>query len=271
MRLSQIALDRGIDAFKFDDFLFVGKQLSQDPKRLILVGGQALETWGHLFKVLPPTGQFEPLTEDTDFLGDRKDAQWLCKLLGKDVTELHIAKNFDTSPNTAIAYLERPDGRILLIDFLRGIIGVDDKEIQRTAVQVTVAGMALNVLHPVLCLKSRLANLEKLPVKRNANGIMQAHWAVDIVGAWLRHIVSEGYEQRELIKACHSVAELAEFGSGPYCYQNHDIDPLGAVTEGIVESIGGRFVTEDWRRKLERIKQKRVAAMARYSFKLTVA
>jgi len=269
LRLSRIAIERGVDAFKFDDFLFVGKQLSVDPARLILVGGQALETWGHVFEVLPPTGDYEPLTEDTDFLGDKKDAQWLCKLLGKDVTELHIAQDFNPSANTAIAYLERPDGRVLLIDFLKAIIGVDEKEIARTAVPISVAGVSLHVLHPLLCLKSRLANIEKLTSKRNTNGIMQARWAIDIVRAWLVKIVGEGYPQRELIKACHSVAELAEFGSGPYCYKEFGLDPLHAVSTEIVESIGGRFVTDDWRRKVDRINLKRLTAKAKYSFKLT--
>ena len=179
MRLSEIVAKRGIDAFRFDDFLFVGKQLSQDPSRLILVGGQAIETWGHVFHVLPPTGDHAPLTEDTDFFGSKKDAQWLCNLLGKDSTELILAKDFDPSANTAMAYILTSDGRILLIDFLKTLIGLDNEIIKATAVPIDVAGVRLNVLHPLLCLKSRLSNLEHLSVKRNTNGVMQAHWSID--------------------------------------------------------------------------------------------
>lgn len=263
--LRQIVKQRGIDAFKFDDFIFVGKQLSQDPARLVLVGGQAIETWGHHFEVLPPTGNHEPLTEDTDFLGGKKDAQWLCNLLGKDSTDLVIAKDFDPSVNSAIAYLERPDGRILMIDFLRCIIGVNEKEIALTAVPISVAGINLHVLHPLLCLKSRLANLERLPSKRNANGKMQAEWAIAIVGAWLRQMAALKADQREMIKACTSVSEIAEFQSGPYCYHEHGLDPLMAVTDDIVAAVGGRFVTEDWRRKLERIEMKRTTKQTRQS------
>lgn len=277
MRLSKLASERGIDAFKFDDFLVVGQSLHQDPQRLILVGGQALETWGHVFKVLAPTGDHEPLTEDTDFLGSRKDAQWLSKLLGRETTELHLARDFDPSPNTAILYLQRPGDRLLMIDFLSAIIGVSTEDIERTAVQISVAGVKLNVLHPVLCLKSRLANLQALASKRNTNGVMQAEWAIAVVSAWLERRIEEKADQRELIKSCHLVAELAEFGAGPFCYLHYGLDPLLAVTDEILQSIGGRFVTEDWRRRTGRIRGKREAKQtilkatqdAKYSVRIT--
>lgn len=258
MRLSELAAKNGIDSFEFEDFLFVGQTLKQDPTRLILVGGQAVEVWGNFFNVLPPTGDHAPLTEDTDFLGGREDAKWLCKLLGKDHTELVLAKDFDPSPNSAIAYLKRPDGRILFIDFLRAIIGVSNEDINKTAVRATVAGCDLMVLHPLLCLKSRLANLEKLPSKRNTNGQMQARWAIDIVRAYLLNLLErQETTQRELIQQFTAVSHLAEFGSGPYCFKNFNLDPLNAITQEMVNRVGTRFVEEDWPRRLIRIEEKR--------------
>jgi hypothetical protein len=258
LRLSEIAAQNGIDSFEFDDFLFVGKSLSQDPARLVLVGGQAIETWGNFFQVSPPTGDQAPLTEDTDFLGNRDDAKWLCKLLGKGETELILAKDFDPSPNSAIAYLQRPDGRILLIDFLHAIVGVTNEDIGKTAVRITVAGCELKVLHPLLCLKSRLANLEKLSTKRNTNGIMQAQWAINIVHAYLLNLLDrKDVAQRDLIRQFTDVTELAEYGSGPYCFRNFGLDPLKAITQDMVERVGSRFVNEDWPRRIARIKEKR--------------
>lgn len=257
MRLSELAAERGIDSFEFDDFLFVSNPLRQDPSRLVLVGGQAIETWGHFFNVLPPTGDRSPLTEDTDFLGNRQDAKWLCAQLGRDDTELVLAKDFDPSPNSAIAYLRRPDGRILMIDFLHAILGVRNEDVSTTAVRIEVAGNVLQVLHPLLCLKSRLANLEQLSVKRSTNGVMQAHWAISIAQAYLLNLLDSSVSQRELIKQFSMVSELAEFGAGPYCYKNFGIDPLVAITEDMVGRVGTRFVTEDWPRRLERIKHKR--------------
>lgn len=218
---------------------------------------------------MPPTGERHPLTEDADFYGGKEDAIWLCKLLGKNDTELILSKEFDPSPNTAIAYVRRPDGRVLFIDFLRTVVGLTPAEIRDFAVPVSVGDIRFSVLHPLRCLESRLANLEHLPWKRTTNGIMQANWVIDIVRAYLRKMRSEGATDREMIKACHYVAEAAEFRSGPYCFHNHGIDPLRAVDAEILEMIGGRFVTDDWKRRTERIHSKRAKKVVSYKVDLT--
>jgi hypothetical protein len=74
LRLSALVNQQGVAPFTAEDFLFVGSKVATDPARLILVGGQALETWGAYFDVLAPTGDRHPLTEDTDWLGSKKDA-----------------------------------------------------------------------------------------------------------------------------------------------------------------------------------------------------
>lgn len=265
MRLSQLVKERGIDPFQFEDFLFVGQKLSLDPTRLVLVGGQAIETWGHYYDAAPPSGDHAPLTEDTDFYGSHKDAKWLCSLLGKQSTEVIINSNFDPSPNTAVAFIQRPDGRVLLIDFLRAVVGLKHDEIVRLAVTVMVAGVRINVLHPLYCLESRLANLDKLPAKRNSNGVMQAKWAIDIAQAYLLNIPENPeHKGRDLIKACHLIAESAEFRSGPYCFHTFGIDALTAVTPAVLDRVGGRFVSEDWPRRVERIRAKRAKKLVSY-------
>lgn len=257
MRLSQYVHENGVDAFNAEDFLFVGSKLSADPDRLVLVGGQAIETWGLYFGVLAPTGDHAPLTEDADFYGSKKDAIWLCNLLGKKTTELILNQDFEASPNTAIAYIQRPDGRVLMMDFLRSVVGLTPNEITQLAVPVNVGGIRISVLHPLLCLESRLANLEKLPSKRNSNGVMQAEWAVNIAEAYIRKMKAEGAPDGEIVKACGKLAEAAEYRSGPYCFDNYKVDPLRAVSSEVLAMIGGRFVADDWWRRVERITKKR--------------
>lgn len=271
MKLSDYVRENGIDPFTREDFTFVGSKLALDPNRLVLVGGQAIEVWGIFFDVLAPTGEHEPLTEDTDWLGSKDDAQWLCAQLGgRKVTELQIAKDFDPSPNSAIAYIQRPDGRVLLMDFLRTVVGLHNAEIIKLAVQIVVSGVTINVLHPLMCLESRLANLKTLPSKRNTNGVMQANWAINIAEAYLYQLVTTNPgKNQEAIKACASVAECAEYRSGPYCFLNYGIDPLRAVSPRVLEAIGGRFVTDDWPRRVKRIDGKRAAQRASYRVKIT--
>lgn len=59
MRLSALVKQNGIDPFTADDILFVSKHASKAPEGLILVGGQAIETWGIFFNNLAPTGDVQ--------------------------------------------------------------------------------------------------------------------------------------------------------------------------------------------------------------------
>lgn len=255
-RLSQIVSQRGVDPFTPDDFTFVATKQSIDPGRLILVGGQAIETWGVVFDVVAPTGDRYPLTEDTDWLGNLNDAKWLCELLGLDQTEIYFPAAEDHSPCSALAYLSRPGGRIVMMDFLHTIVGPNVAEVRRLAVEIVVGGTRLKVLHPLLCLESRMANLRDIPAKRKGNGPMQAEWAVNIVRAFLwRHLDDAG--EKATTKACHFIRELAEFKLGRYCFLEFGIDPLLAVEPALVAKIGGRFETDDWPRILDRVAAKR--------------
>ena len=49
MRLSAHVRQNGIDPFTADDILFVSQHAGKTPDGLILVGGQAIETWGIFF------------------------------------------------------------------------------------------------------------------------------------------------------------------------------------------------------------------------------
>lgn len=259
MRLSALVQQQGIAPFNSEDFLFVGRKVSTDPGRLILVGGQALETWGMFFDVLAPTGDRHPLTEDTDWLGNKRDAQWLCDLLGRDSTDLQFATADDSGPSSALAFLKRPDGRILLMDFLHAIVGPSSEDVRRLAVAVEVGSdppVTLHVMHPLLCLASRLHNLKLLPAKRVGNGPMQAEWSIAIVSAFISRTIADG-NLRGAQKACQQVAEQAEYQAGPFCFTEFGIDPLKAVTDDHVAAIGGRFATDEWPRTVARIQTRR--------------
>lgn len=257
MRLSAYVNQHGVDAFTFDDFVFVGSKVAREPGRLILVGGQAIETWGVVLDVPSPTGDKHPLTEDADWLGGKHDAQWLCEMLGSESTELQLADVSEPGASSALAFHRRPDGRVLLIDFLRCIIGPSNDEVKRLAVPVRVAGIELHVLHPLLCLESRFANLEALEAKRTGNGPLQAEWAINITAAYLRRLVAQQAPPRQVIRACHRVREIAEYKAGRFCFLEFGLDPLRSVAEDVVAGVGGMFEREDWPRVVARVERKR--------------
>ncbi len=243
----------GLAAFTPEDFFSVSKQVSLDPSRLVLVGGQALEVWSVLLNVPPPTGNGSPLTEDTDWLGSAADAKWLAGLLDDTmVVDLKLATLDDSTANTAVMLLHR-DGtnRVLLMDFLHSVTGLTDKEIQALAVPIDLphkddgGTITLRVLHPLHCMASRLANLKTHASKRNGNGVQQAEWAIHILAAWL-NTVALGGNEAQVRKACTSVADLAYKDYSQYCYHTYGLDPLKAITPELVAAGGVGFNTLGW-------------------------
>lgn len=257
MRIRDLVAQQGVQSFTADDFNFVTSQLTEDPDRLILVGGQAIEVWGVLFDVPSPIGDYAPLTEDADWLAGPQDAQWLCdKLGGPESVDIQFPEAFDSTPSSALAYLKRGE-RILMMDFLRTIVGPSIEQVQKLAVNVDVQGNIFAVMHPLLCLESRLANLHVIPSKRVGNGPMQAKWAIEIVHSYLKHLVENNHDKEQVAKACREIAELATFKPcGIYCFKHFSLNPISAITSDIVDYVGGGFSNEEWPRVLLRLNKK---------------
>lgn len=194
------------------------------------------------------------MTEDADWLGGKRDAQWLCDRLGSPANvELQLAKDFEGTPSSAMAYLRRGD-RVLLMDFLRTIVGPSTKDIEDLAVEVQLRETSFAVMHPLLCLESRLANLEVIPGKRRGNGPDQAKWMIDITRAFLLNWVSTCQPPKQVAKAIKKIAELAEFKSaGRYCYLNFGLNALDAIPEEAVTYAGKGFSEQEWPRLRARI------------------
>ena len=223
---------------------------------------------GVVLDVAPPNAvangeqQFHALTVDADWLGQKADAQWLADLLGRDQTELCIPAVSDPTPSTAALYLER-NGRVMLMDFLADITGLEKTELLRYAAEVDVEmpdgrSVPLRVLDPLHCLLSRMANLKAYASKRQGNGILQAQWALAILEAYLLYMVKSGAPEKTMRAQCHRVAELAEYGHGAaeFCLTRYHIDPLQAVGAEVVAAGGASFAEKDWPHTVERIRRK---------------
>jgi hypothetical protein len=266
--LGQRAMSGQLAPFLSGDFYYVVDKTSRAPERLILVGGQALEVWGVVLDVKPPSAvamdeqHFHALTVDADWLGQKADAQWLADLLGRDHTELSIPAVGDPTPSTAVLYLER-NGRVMLMDFLASVTGIQNAELLKYAAEVDVTmpdgrTVPLRVLDPVHCLLSRMANLKAYASKRAGNGPLQAQWAMDILRAYLRYMVACGAPEDTVRKQCHRVAEIAEYGSkaAEFCFTRYQIDPLMAVDADVVAAGGTVFAAKDWPATVARIRRK---------------
>ncbi len=249
-----------IDFFTQADFDYVTVRVAQEPDRLILVGGQAVAVWGIYFDVPPPPGDYPVLTADTDWLGHQDDARQLCKSLESDTTtvEFQAEDAFGFSANTAMALMHHEE-RTLLMDFLKNITGLETKEVERLALEITISGNRFRVMHPLHCLISRFANLKAHSIKRLGNGPIQAKWMIEITRRYLESLVDSEQPPDEVAKAIRIIANLAAFDPGKYCYLNMKLDALDAIPRSAIIYAGEGFAGKEWPVIIARINKKRIS------------
>lgn len=210
----------------------------------ILVGGQALIAWIKYYDIKIPDTETPALTQDVDFLGKSEDAKLLASELN---AEIIIAGMDDHTPNTAVLSFKSNDtGKILIVDFLGQLVGLQEKEVRELAVPIRIESSSeVYVLHPILCVKSRFENLHKLVSKRNSNGITQAKMAIEVIDAFLKEIVKEDDNGiRQGLNAVKRLKEIALSNAGIYVYQKFDLDILSAIDITLFE--GSKFPELGW-------------------------
>jgi hypothetical protein len=160
---------------------------------VVVIGGQATNLWAWYYRDQDPAlRQDQPLTSrDIDYFGSFKAAESLAAALGGRVVKATLDDM--NTPNSAVV-LATVNGKPLRIDFLNGVLGVTRSEVEQ-GVAVIEAGAEVEgkeyraripVLHPVLCLKSRIANmLHPLLARRDSFAWAQLHAAIAIVCVYI--------------------------------------------------------------------------------------
>lgn len=200
--------------FGAEDVIAIASRLNADDASFV-VGGQATNLWAWYYRGRSPELQFdEPLTSlDIDYFGSFRVAQDFAAAIGGQV----IKPDTETmnSPNTAIVLTEY-EGKRLLIDFLNGILGVKLKELETGVALMLVEAdlegephqVEIAVLHPVLCLRSRVANmLHPATRRRDAFAWRQLHAAIAVV----RCYISERLEVGDWQEAKQCFADLFRY------------------------------------------------------------
>lgn len=239
------------------DLLYSAISKLPDPSTVILVGGQSVSFWVDYFDINLPVQETAYLTQDADFLGTHRDAELLAKSLGAKIKKATID---DNTPNLAVLTFRGAEGKPLLIDFLSIIIGVDEKAIRARAIPIQWNDKELHILHPMLCLKSRLENLKTLPGKRDRNGISQARVAVEIIRKYIVSLLSSAPE-REAINAAKQLRKMAISDAGVYVFKHYQIDILAAIDPTMFKT--DLFRERDWPNALRWAKKRRDIALAK--------
>ncbi len=154
--------------------------------KIILVGGQAISAWVYIYNIDLPEIKTPALTQDIDFIGNKQDAELLAVALNGS---LALPSMDDHTPNIAVISYTGSGNKLLQIDFLADLLGIKDKDIQNLALEVETDDFSVYLLHPLICLQSRLENLKRLTSKRTTNGITQAQVAIKIVNAFFDRLL----------------------------------------------------------------------------------
>lgn len=220
------------DWFKPEDLPDFFHALRKSPNPLVLVGGQSLTFWVQFYGIPVPETKEPYLTQDADILGTQKDAEIIAKELKGCV---RIPEPDDHTPNTATIVYLTADGRKLLVDVMGVLIGLNNEEINATAVTLDHDKYGLiNIIHPFLLLQSRICNLKILRQKRTGNGITQARLAVQVYRKYIENYAAtqlDSNETREeyLMDRMRAIAKLARSDAGLFVFKGWAIDLMDAA------------------------------------------
>ncbi|WP_316168910.1 MULTISPECIES: hypothetical protein [unclassified Bradyrhizobium] len=192
-----------------------------------MVGGQATNFWAWYFQDLEPELKLAgPFTsEDIDYFGTVSVARSLAEATqGK----LLVATLDDHTPNTAIVETTI-NGKPIKIDFLNGVLGVKNAELTRGVVDIQAGGESggkavgaiIRLMHPVACLKSRVANILH-PATRRTDKISknQLRAAFVVVRRYIQDCLAEG--DRKEAQAC--ISALFEYARSDRYGRTMDIE-----------------------------------------------
>ena len=209
----------------------------------ILVGGQAVSFWAAYYRI---ESDLPILTNDIDYLGTATDARRASAALPFR-HKLRMATLSDAIPNTAVISVDL-DGydEPVLIDYLAQIVGLETRQIQRSAVLVDVEGASLQVIHPVLLLQSKISNLYHLKQKRTQEGKEQARLAIVIVSSFLREAIASNAAVRDVLKTIEVIGRFSATAAAVEARVQWGLDCLSAIPAKIFED---RFLPPEFYEK----------------------
>lgn len=213
---------------------------------LVLVGGQAINYWLATYRDREPalSSLAGVTSSDVDFLGSRESVEKIAAAINGSVK--HEGPRV---PTLAVVRFKDKNGQERIIDFLRSVHGLDEKRIRQTAVAVELrdahgqpTGLELKIMHPVLCLESRVHNVHGLEKYRTPRGLAQLAAAVGCVRAYIVQCCDRN-ASRDAHKAIEVIEELACSDAGRGVRVAYGVDPLEAIPND--SRLGEAFFREN--------------------------
>lgn len=203
----------GRPSFGPEDVIEISNKFAADDEQFV-VGGQATNFWAWYYQNAEPKLKLGgPFTsEDIDYFGTVNVAKSLAEAThGK----LYIATMDDQTPSSAIVETT-VNGKPIKIDFLSGILGVKNKELKRGVIELRVEAeidgksseATIKLMHPVACLKSRIANILS-PATRRTDRISKNQLSASFIV--VRRYIENALEENDWIEARDCISNLFDY------------------------------------------------------------
>ena len=231
----------------------------------VVVGGQAVNLWSQHYRVAGAESEaawreLEPFTSrDLDCLGGSTDVAQAARAFG---VEAVFYDPFSRVPAPNSGTLTVPVGeRELLIHFLHSIYGANRDEVRRTAQSFPVAEKKLLVMHPLICLESKVDCLLGLD-QCGRQDLKHVKLGCLITHAFLSARVPTT-TAREILDAVERIVRLATSDAGLRVWLRHGVECESALPIDAIKAASehqpkfANFLERRWPRFLEELARDR--------------
>ncbi|MCB9591147.1 MAG: hypothetical protein H6719_00320 [Sandaracinaceae bacterium] len=217
---------------------YVLEVLDSVDQRAVLVGGQAVAWWaeyygaqGRMAALAESTAMY--VSKDADFAARSLHPRELRPMVKELAARLHGLSHFKfpfTSVVVASVTFTDDDGEERTVEFLREVYGVGKRRrVLDEAVGFEAAGdlPSFYVMHPVMLLESRVANVVDLDGYQTETAILQARIAVEVLREWHLDQLEDGWAGAK--KGIERTLKLAEHARGIAIAAAHDVEVFTAI------------------------------------------
>jgi hypothetical protein len=210
---------------------------------LVLVGGQAVNFWAAAYEDREPTLAREaPFTsKDIDFCGDQRSVRLCAERLGGTPC---VASFDDATPNSGTVMFADSLGIERTLDVVSAPFGLDGTEVHATALPVEIldsagapTGISFYVMHPVLCMESRVHNVVGLPADYDTErGRRQLRASILCARQYMLDLLGGRIDVEDPVRAVLKLNErIFRFATRDHhakeLYQRKGVDPADAIID----------------------------------------
>jgi hypothetical protein len=254
-----------------DDVIHIASKLTIHDKTFV-IGGQAVNLWAWFYRGRHPyLASDAPFTsQDIDYFGDISAAKRFAEAVGGTL----VRPDGDTmnTSQTALVRIELRD-QVVTIDFLGSVIGVGDRELRAGISELVVtvdadgptSELRIPVMHPVLCVKSRIGNMLSPATRRNSSlSQRQLEASIAVLEVYLDEVIADGdsREMKVCLKALYTYLRSHEYGR--VAHRELQVDLLSIIRRfADDERLDARYRRNQIAGMLKTIEQRRRSMDAR--------